>query len=110
MKLPGAEQAVVDVRELRNYCLDPEHHRGCHKARVFASALGLTKADAEFLRAALLRAAREAEAVAGESDEYGDRFTVDFELRRMGRRAIVRGAWIVARGETFPRLTSCFIP
>jgi hypothetical protein len=38
--------------------------------------------DAEFLREALLRAACEADALVGESDEYGDRFTVDFELTR----------------------------
>lgn len=38
MKLPNAERAVVDVRKLRNYCLNAEHPRGQHKARVFKSA------------------------------------------------------------------------
>ena len=57
MKLPGAERAIVDIAKLRDYCLDPHHPRGRHKARVFASALGLTQADAEILREALLAGA-----------------------------------------------------
>jgi len=109
MKLPGGDNAIVDIAKLRDYCLDPQHPRGRHKARVFAATLGLAQTDAEFLREALLRAAREADAVGGEADEYGDRFTVDFELDRGDRRAAVRSAWILLRGETAPRLTSCFV-
>ena len=88
----------------------PERHvlrgRACG---VYSSTLRLAQTDAEFLREALLRAAREADAVTGEADEYDDRFTVDFELNRGNRRAVVRSAWILVRGETAPRLTSCFV-
>jgi hypothetical protein len=109
MKLPGGENAIVDTAKLWDYCLDPQHPRGRHKARVFAATLGLAQADAKFLRETLLQAAREADAIVGEADVYGDRFTVDFELNRGNRRAVVRSAWIVLRGETAPRLTSCFV-
>ena len=109
MKLPGGDNAIVDIAKLRDYCLDPQHPRGRHKARVFAATLGLAQTDAEFLREALLRAAREADARVGESDEYGDRCTVDFELNRGTRRAVVRSAWVVLRDETAPGLTSCFV-
>jgi hypothetical protein len=57
VKLPNPHDAVVDVRKLRNYCLSLHHPRGRHKARVFASALGLTAEDAEELREALLSVA-----------------------------------------------------
>jgi hypothetical protein len=40
MKLPNAAQALVDLAKLRDYCLNPAHPRGRHKARVFATALG----------------------------------------------------------------------
>jgi hypothetical protein len=40
MKLPNAESAIIAIEKLRNYCLDPEHPRGKHKARVFSSVLG----------------------------------------------------------------------
>lgn len=109
MKLPSGEHAIVEVAKLRDYCLNPLHPRGRHKARVFMSALGLTSADAEFLREELLRAAREADAVMGDADEYGERYTIDFGLARNVRRAMVRSTWMVRRGERFPRLTSCYV-
>src|SRR5580658_6129083 len=104
MKFPGSAFAIVELSKLRDYCLNPYHPRGRHKARVFLSALGLGQTDAEFLRTALIQAAREADAVSGASDEYGDRYTVDFELNRENRRALIRSAWIVLRGETVSRL------
>jgi len=109
MKLPGGANAVVDIVKLRDYCLDPHHPRGRHKARVFASALGITQADAEFLRGELLRAAAEAEALPGPEDEFGARYVIDFEVLRNERRAAVRSAWIILRGEVAPRLLTCFV-
>jgi len=66
MKLPGGDNAIVEIAKLRDYCLDPKHPRGRHKARVFA-AMGLAQADAGFLREALLRAARDADALVGDT-------------------------------------------
>jgi len=109
MKLPGGTDAIVEISKLRDYCLDPHHPRGRYKARVFLSTLGLAQTDADFLRAALIQAAREADAAAGVSDEYGDRYSLDFEISRGDRHATVRSAWIVLRGETAARLTSCFV-
>lgn len=110
VKLPCGAEAIVEIAKLRDYCLNPHHPRGRHKARVFLATLGLAQADAEFLRGALIQAAREAEAVPGGSDDYGERFTVDFELFRGDHRATIRSAWIILRGEVAPRLTSCFVP
>jgi|SRR5450432_4412157 hypothetical protein len=109
MKLPGGGDAIVDISKLRDYCLDPLHPRGRHKARVFLSALGLRQTDGEFLQTALQKAAREGDAVPGEVDEYGDRYTVDFLITRGDREARVRSAWIILRDESAPRLTSCFV-
>jgi hypothetical protein len=33
MHIPHAENATVDIRKLRDYCLNPEHPEGTHKAR-----------------------------------------------------------------------------
>ena len=54
MTVPQAGRAVVDLAKLRDYCLNPFHEDGKHKARVFAVALGLGRADAEWLRERLL--------------------------------------------------------
>ena len=109
MKLPDAQHAVVDVNKLRDYCLNPLHPRRRHKARVFASALRLLQADAEYLRARLLNAVLENEAATGEADEYGHRYIIDFECIKGERRAMVRSGWIIHHGESFPRLTTCYV-
>jgi hypothetical protein len=109
MILPNVARAIVDIEKLRDYCLSESHPRGKHKARVFATTLGLTATDVFELREAILSAVQVEEAIAGERDEYGQRYIVDFSMRRQGREAVVRSAWIVRRGEDAPRLTSCYV-
>ena len=58
--LPNGDRALVDLAKLRDYCLNPDHEDGKYKARVFASALGITRADAEWLRDRLVEAAANA--------------------------------------------------
>ena len=110
MRLPNAEEAIVDERKLREYCLSREHPRGRHKARVFASELGLSAEDSHEVALALKRAATENDSLPGISDFYGDRYIIDFIWRRTGREATVRSIWIVLREESVPRFVSCFIP
>ena len=71
MKLPNGDKAIVAIEKLTAYALDPTHPKGRHKARVFARALGLTAADADFLRAELPRAAASEDALPGPADGYG---------------------------------------
>ena len=54
MLIPNAKNAVVDIRKLRDYCLNQEHDDGKHKARLFSSILGMTADKAEELRQILL--------------------------------------------------------
>jgi hypothetical protein len=108
MRLPNGACAIVDLRKLQAYCLNPQHLRGRNKARVFAS-IGFREADAEELRAALLTAARDTEARLGIYNPYGQRYIVDFDLARRGRTVRIRSTWIVRTGEDLPRLTSCYV-
>lgn len=109
MKLPNPERAIVDMAKLRGYCLNENHRRGRHKARVFAAALGLTAENAELLQEALLIAARTYEATPTEAIEYGQLYMLDFLMSGSTGEAMVRSGWIVRTGEDFPRLTSCFV-
>ncbi len=109
MKLPGAALAIVDIEKLRDYCLSESHPRGKHKARVFESALGLTANDATELREAILSAILTEEAIAGERDEHGQRYFVDFSMKRQIKDAVIHTAWIIRRDEDRPRLTSCYV-
>ena len=108
-KLPNPENALVETRKLRDYCLSPEHPRGRHKARVFASALGLTVEDSQELRRALLAAALSEKALVAEEDQYGQRYMLDFEMSTEMGSAVVRSVWMVRSGEDFPRFTSCWV-
>ena len=67
MKMPGGEAAIVDRQKLTGYCLNPEHPRGKHKARVFAR-LGFTAENADDLRTVLLKAAASGDAQSTASD------------------------------------------
>ncbi|RJO66330.1 MAG: hypothetical protein C4523_12920 [Myxococcales bacterium] len=109
MKLPGGDRAYVDMAKLRDYCLNPHHLRGRHKARAFAERLDLTATRAEVLREALLWAAREGEAKAGEEDGFGRRFVVEFIMEGPAGPVEIRSAWIVRKDEDIPRLTSCYV-
>ena len=108
MRLPGGDAAVVERQKLTGYCLNVEHPRGKHKARVFAK-LGFSAENAEELRSALLNAAATADVQAARSDEFGDRYVLEFEIKGPRGNGIVRSTWIVRRGESVPRLTSCFL-
>jgi hypothetical protein len=75
---------------------------------VFAK-LGFTAENAQDLRAALLKAAATNDAQPAQSDEFGDRYVIEFDIRGARASGVVRSSWIVRRGETSPRLTSCFV-
>jgi hypothetical protein len=75
MLIPNAENAVVDIRKLRDYCLNPDHDEGKHKARLFSSIIGMTAENAEDLRQILLEVVKTHEAKLGRRDDFGQRYT-----------------------------------
>lgn len=114
MKLPNAENAVIDISKLRDYCLNPNHPEGKHKARAFKEKLGYDSGDVELLRRVIIEGILKADAVEQRSTPYGRRFRVDFEVERavgvIWYKAVIRTAWIIRNDENFPRLTTCFNP
>lgn len=109
MMLPNGDRAFVDMRKLRDYCLNPNHLEGANKARVFASALGITARQADRLKDALLEAAKTQEATLTGLDEYGARYVIDFWMDGLRKPVKVRSGWIIRKGEDFPRLTTCYV-
>lgn len=109
MKLPNAKLAIIEIRKIRDYVLNPNDPRGRHKARVFLSALGYSHVDAGDLRMQILEHVKDAEAIVGERDIYGQRYTVDCRIKTDTGEATVRTGWIVKRGESVPRLTTCYV-
>jgi hypothetical protein len=50
-----------------------------------------------------------AEALIGELDVYGQRYTIDFEMETEVGKALIRSGWIVLRNESGPRFTTCYV-
>ncbi|MBW4469947.1 MAG: hypothetical protein KME45_06025 [Stenomitos rutilans HA7619-LM2] len=110
MLIPNSENAVVDVRKLRDYCLNLEHNDGKHKARLFGSMLGMTVDHAEELRQILLEAVKVQKAQLGRRDEFGQRYTLDFTIEWQNRSVTLRSGWIIEHDSAIPKLTTCYPP
>ena len=102
MKLPNGHRADLGTK-IEDYSLNPSHREGQHKARVFASTLGLTLDRSEFLRRVVLAAAATSDAAESRGDNgYGEVFVLRFPLRTAVGAATVLTAWIVRHSEDFP--------
>lgn len=106
MKLPNANQAIVEIEKLRSYSLSPEHPVGKHKARVFAAALSLDQTHAEEMRERLLQAASAFDCVPTKNNAFGQTYEMDFMLTHESRSALVRAVWIIRPNEDSPRLVT----
>ena len=109
MKLPNGDHAIVDPRKVEDYCLNPMHHQGRHKALVFEEALGVGRADSDLLVRALRSAAVHADCDTGVADQYGQRYTVDFVYDGPKASKMVRSGWIIRTNEDVPRLVTCYV-
>jgi hypothetical protein len=104
MRLPHGDRADLGTK-LEDYVLNPRHREGRHKARVFESALGITLANRDVLRQAILSAAENSEdAEPLGNNGHGEIYILRFPLETRIGSAAVLTAWIVRDGEDFPRL------
>jgi hemerythrin-like domain-containing protein len=107
--LPNYERAVLPIEKLTNYCLNAEHPEGKHKAFVFEKVLGLTLADAQWLKAKILDNLAFYGAKEMEENEFGRKYMVEMAIEKEGNKANVRTVWIIEKSDLAPRLVSCYI-
>lgn len=108
-RLPHGDEAILDIRKIEDYGLNPAHPRGRHKARVFREVLDLQRKDASWLRTVLLDAARSGEALRVGEDPWGTYWRLDATVRRQGKMAVVRTIWIIRTGGSVPRFVSSWV-
>jgi len=101
-------RTILDLRKIEEYCLNPDHPRGRHKARVFREALGLARADAEWLSATFLAAIPDSQPVEMANDQFGQRWRLDIGVSRQGKRAVVRTVWMQRTDEDLLRFVTCW--
>ncbi|MFC4839100.1 DUF6883 domain-containing protein [Bradyrhizobium sp. GCM10023182] len=109
IRIPNGERATVDIRKIEDYCLNPLHPHGRHKARVFRHALDLQRGDAQWLRDALLDAAASGDASETTADRWGSRWRMDVLLSRHRKQAPVRSAWIIRADDDRPTFVTCWV-
>ena len=105
-ELPGAAKAVIPPAKLAGYVLNPDHPVGGHKARVLASALGYTAANADELGVQLLAGLKGCKATSALLDTHGQRWEVDVPVTGPAGSGTVRTGWIVRPGDDAPQLVS----
>jgi hypothetical protein len=108
VRLPNAEQAVIDPRKLRDYVLSPEHPIGRFKA-VFFARLGFSVSNWQALDLELRRLAIEGAAELGDPTPFGQKFVVRGAISGPApRSAKVTAVWIILIGEANPRLVTVY--
>lgn len=108
MKLPNGDKAEISMQKLLGYCLNPNHASGKHKAKVFASALGITADNVEILNELIQKAAIEGQVIQQSTTEFGQQFKVDWIVPET-QNIKLRTIWEISNLNSNPRLVSAFI-
>ena len=107
-RLPNVDRAVVDPRKITRYLLDPTHVQGGAGKSGFFMSFGFRRDRWELLRDALTHQARLHDLVAGpRATPHGEIYEIVGPLESPdGRNPFVLVAWMIRRGEDFPRFVT----
>jgi len=109
VRLPRAQDATIPTAKLVAYALSTTHECGRHKARVFASALGITASDWRYLHDQILARLPDGEVRSTHVTPFGIAYEVIVMIDGLnGRTAPVVTTWMVAAAAA-PRLTSTWV-
>lgn len=110
MKLPNAENAVIDPRKLTGYVLNSHHEKGKHKALLFEQILGYKNDNYALLSEQIARLIKFADCFEIKTTEFGTLYQADMTIEGLqGQKAGVRTGWIIREGENYPRLTTIYL-
>jgi hypothetical protein len=108
VRLPNAEQAIIEPRKLHGYLLSTSHPIGRFKARFFA-ALGYSAQDWQVFEADLRAQHLSADAEVSDTLSDGQLFTIRAILNgRNGQSAAVLSVWFVPTVGGVPRFVTAY--
>jgi hypothetical protein len=108
MKLPNGDRPIIPIEKLTGYCLNPNHAKGKHKARVFQAVLNINANNADVLYSLIQQAAIDGNVVQQDTTPRGEIFKVDWEIPDTDGREL-RTTWEIANDSEAPRLVTAFI-
>ena len=79
MKLTNPEHTIIDDNKLMGYSLN------------------------------LIEAVQTYEAIPDQTNQYGQKYVIDFPLTHQNKTAIIHSVWIIRNDENFPRLVTCYV-
>lgn len=107
--LKNAPTAIIEPVKFVDYCLDPHHEDGRHKARVFKAILGFDRTNYADLIAAIRTGIMTHEAEYLGETAHGFLWRVDMPITGPRGTATVRTGWIYEKGQDVPRLTTAYV-
>jgi len=108
MKLPNAEQAVVEREKIADYLLAASHPDNGGKAEFFAR-FGFRRDEWQTMAGALCKLAREAEVSVSSTSAHGQKFVIVGRIETpSGRSATVQTIWIMDTGAAAARLVTAY--
>jgi len=106
MKLPNWQQAVIDVRKLRDYALSPHHPVGGPKAKFFAQ-IGFDRSNWREFEAAIRAQILPCDAEYGQPSSFGRKYEIRAPLTGLaGHTVNTLSVWIIRPDEEVPRLVT----
>lgn len=106
MRLPNAENAIVDRRKITHYLLSKTHPEGAPKAKFFES-FGFTRPHHGVLRRALLVHAATGIVIATNTTHFGTIYEVNGRIESPdGANPWLLVVWMIDAGADRPRLIS----
>lgn len=95
MKLPQDSDVIIPDGKLEDYCLNPFHPDGKHKAKVFEKALGITQSNSTKLKKLVLESAKYGEVTKEQHTEYGKIYRVEYKVQGIKQKEILCTLWII---------------
>ncbi len=108
MKLPGADNAIVEREKIATYLLNAAHPDNDGKAQFFLG-LGFNPDDWQLLAAAFRKAAANHPVSKRMASPHGTKYIIDGRIETPGGKTpLVRTVWIVDAGLETPRLVTAY--
>ena len=108
MKLPGAAQALVEERKVKEYLMNRAHPDGMAKARFFERR-GYREDDWRQLADDLRRHGQQNDVSGIVESPYGARYSVEGEVKTpSGESVHMVTVWIIETGSDAPRLVTAY--
>ena len=108
MKIPFADNAIVDIEKISDYLLSSDHPQGKSKSAFFRR-FGFSIDNAFKLREEILKIPQNFNVVYQIDSPYGVKYIIDGEVSSLGGVIFkIRSIWIIEHDMNYPRFITAY--